>query len=373
MPGDPHPHRFEKPDEPSRQPETVTDTQYSVLTEIKTASGSTVAYSEGGTCILTDPGGTSIQGRWTTDPRGNRNFYFDCGPRVCLTQVGTVIEVAPAAGAVETSTLLTPEGVLVKTHGKEVSTKLPNGVVIDERRQITDRIGTHSPDSVTIDPDGTRNYCLKKGGNTETIYSVGKDGTASVAERLYARSVLLSEKKTKWTANAEQHIKTRQLDSEIKIRGMFAHIDDKEVFCAPDGFTVERTPGGTLTIKVGNKTRTLNQGILRIKSDISGEEIEYNIDSSRRDPGPPGHAHAKEPPAFSFSDGTTLSYVTVSGDRDKTEHSQCIYLSMPNNQAGRDHFFTRPHSHCFAFVSTSVDAVLPPDYDFQFSRKIFDD
>jgi hypothetical protein len=261
----------------------------------------------------------------------------------------------------------------VKTHGNEVSTKLPNGVVIDEHRQIIDRSGTHSSDSVTIDPDGTRNYCLKKAGNAETIYSVGKDGTASVAERLYARSILLSEKKTKWTANAEQHIKTRQLDSEVKIRGVFAQVEDKELFCAPDGFTAERSPGGTLTIKVGQKTRTLKQGVLRIKSDISGEEIEYNIDNPRGVSAPPGHAHAKEPPSFSFSDGTTLSYVTVSGDRNQTERSQCIYVSVPNNQAGRDHFFTRPDSRCFAFVSTSVDAVLPADYDFQFSRKIFDD
>jgi len=371
MPGDPHPHRFEKPDEPPFQPkETVTDTEYSVLTEIKTASGKTVAYSEGGTCILTDAKGASIHGRWTADPKGNRNFYFDNGQKVSLTQLGTVIETAPTSGAIETSTLLTPEGVLLKRHGKEVSTKLPNGVLIDEHRQITDRSGTHSPDSVTIDPDGTHNYCLKKGGNAETIYSVGKDGTASVAERLYVRSVLLSEKKTQWTPNAELQSNTRQLDSEIRIRGVFGHVENKEIFCAPDGFTAERTPGGTLTIKVGHKTRTLKQGVLRIKSDISGEEIEYIVDKPRHDS---GHAHAKEPSSFSFSDGTTLSYVTVSGDRDKTEHSQCIYVSMPNNEAGRDHFFTRPHSHCFAFVSTSIDAVLPADYDFQFARKIFDD
>lgn len=371
MPVDPQPNRFEKPDVPPCSPkQTVTDTEYSVLTEIKTPSGKTMAYSDGGTCILTDTKAVPTHGRWTTDSKGNRNFYFDNGQKVSLTQLGTVIETAPAVGMVETSTLLTPEGVLLKRQGNEISTKLPNGVLIDEHRQVTDRSGTHSPDRVTIDPDGTHNYCLKKGGNAETIYSVGKDGTASVAERLYAKSVLLSEKKTQWTPNAELHRDTRQLDSEIRIRGVFDHIADRELFCAPDGFTAERTPGGTLTIKIGHKTRTLKHGVLRIKSDISGEEVEYNIDNPRRDP---GHAHAKETASFSFSDGTTLSYVTVSGDRDKTEHSQCIYVSMPNNEAGRDHFFTRPHSHCFAFVSTSIDAVLPADYDFQFARKIFDD
>ena len=146
-------HRFEGPDEPvpaTKITEPATVTQYSVLSELKTASGTTVEYRDAGTCSLTDIHGVTVEGRWTTDAEGNRNFFFDGGQKVCLTRLGTVIEVTPE-GAVENSTLLTQEGVLVKTHGKEVSTKFPNGVFIDELRKITDRSGIHAPDRVTIE------------------------------------------------------------------------------------------------------------------------------------------------------------------------------------------------------------------------------
>src|SRR5579883_3080958 len=163
MPGETCPNRFAKPAiSPSLPEDAITDTEYSVLIEITTLSGMTVAYSDSGLCILTDSRGRSIKGRGRTDASGDHNFYFENGQKVALTALGTVIEMAPVAGAVESSTLLTPEGVLIKRQGKAVSTKLPNGVFIDENRQIIDKSGKHSPDSITVDPDGTHNFCLKK-------------------------------------------------------------------------------------------------------------------------------------------------------------------------------------------------------------------
>jgi hypothetical protein len=373
MSGDLPVNRFERPDQPPvlKSAEPATDTQFSVLNELKTASGTTVEYRDAGTCSLTDMHGVTVEGRWTTDNDGNRNFYFDGGQKVCLTRLGTIIEVTPE-GAVENSTLLTKEGVLVKTHGKQVSTKFPNGVFIDAHRQITDRSGTHAPDRVTVDPDGTRNYNLKRGDNAETVYSIAKDGTATVAERMFAKNVLLSEKKTQWRPNSEVQIKTRQQDVELKVRGVFVQLEGREVFRAPTGFYAERTPGGTTIMKAGGKTRTFKQGVLKIKNDRSGEEIEYQVDHPKKDPCVGAHSRVKEPPTFTFSDGTTLSYTTVSGDHDKKENSNCIYISMPNHEHGRDHFFIRPHSSCFAFVSTTIDVVLGADYDFQFTHKIFD-
>lgn len=357
---------------------TETEASYSVLTELNTPSGMTLAFSAAGVCTLTDARGLSLHGHSEIDSAGVRSFSFDNGCKVRLTPLGTITEIMsvpqPSAGnrAAETSALLTPEGVLLKICGKEMTAKFPNGVFIDEKGQITDKRGSHSPDEITIDPDGTRNYALKR-ENLEIVYSVGPDGTASTAEKRFAKNFCLSEQKTQWTPNKEIHIKTRQRDTEILIRGVFVLIDRHELFEAPTGFRAERTPGGTLMLKVAGKTRTLKHGLLQIRNDSSGQEIEYEFEDLNKDPNFFAPEHGRNPPMHSLSDGTTATFITVSGDKERTENSTCLYISMPNNQKGRDHFFFKPHSNRFAYVSANFDSLLSADYDFQFGRKIFDD
>jgi hypothetical protein len=377
MPGDLLKDPLESPvQEPSNASEGALFAQFSVLNEFKTPSGMTLAYSDIGSCTLTDIKGFSMQGCTASDQSGDLSFSFDHGYKVCLTHLGTVIEIKPVADSSgctsETAILLTPQGVLLRTGGGHETAKLPNGVFIDENRQITDKRGVHSPDSVTIDPDGTRQYVLKM-ENSETIYSIGDDGTATVSEKCFNKNVCLSEKTTKWTANYEMHSMTRQLDTEVKIRGEFTQLSTKGVFQAPNGSIAERTSDGTLIFRVAGKTRSLKQDVLKITNDVSGEEIEYQVANPKTEHGLLAHHSGKEPPMFHLRDGTTVSYVTISGDHDRTEISNCLYISMPNNQAGRDHFFVRTESNRFAYVSTSFDTALTGDFDFQFARRIFED
>jgi hypothetical protein len=322
-------------------------------------------------------GGVRTGGAYAEDGGGNRTYSFANKYELKITADGGMLEVepprtdAPADKRIERRTLLTPEGVLLKIYGSTISVRLPNGVLIDEYDQIKDSRGSWLPDNVRVEPDGTRVYSILK-DTVQMVYTIKPNGLATVEEKRFARGLLLNHKTTKWTLNSEIQINTRQHDTELRIRGVFVHEEGKEFFKAPNGSIIERTPAGTIILRIGNRTRSLKHRTLKIKNELTGEETEYRLDGLQEDGSVPGDAQACQGSQYCLSDGTGIGYTTVVGDMIREERSNCLYLSTPNHRGGRDHFFVRPHSMRLAYVSSTLDLLLDQDYRFDFGRRIFE-